>query len=67
MLGRVGSTNASVIFLGQILGLAASGVLAELIGVRAVFFLCAVLSVALAGAGRMFLRSKNSAAPVYNG
>ena len=29
MLGRVGSTNASVVFLGQILGLAASGVLAN--------------------------------------
>jgi MFS transporter, DHA3 family, macrolide efflux protein len=58
MLGRVGSTNASVIFLGQILGLAVSGVLAELVGVRTVFFLCAALSVALALAGRMFLQSK---------
>ena len=58
MLGRVGSTNASVIFLGQILGLAASGILAELIGVRMVFFLCAALSVALGAAGRMFLRSQ---------
>jgi MFS transporter, DHA3 family, macrolide efflux protein len=58
MLGRVGSTNASVVFLGQILGLAASGVLAELIGVRMVFFLCAGLSVALAAAGGMFLRAK---------
>jgi predicted MFS family arabinose efflux permease len=62
MLGRVGSTNASVIFLGQILGLAASGVLAELIGVRMVFFLCAALSVALAGAGRVFLRSNRQGA-----
>jgi DHA3 family macrolide efflux protein-like MFS transporter len=58
MLGRVGSTNASVIFLGQILGLAASGILAELVGVRMVFFLCAGLSVALGVAGRLFLRSK---------
>jgi DHA3 family macrolide efflux protein-like MFS transporter len=58
MLGRVGSTNASVIFLGQILGLAVSGVLAELVGVRTVFFLCAGLSVALAVGGRMFLQSK---------
>ena len=58
MLGRVGSTNASVIFLGQILGLAVSGILAELVGVRMVFFLCAALSVALALAGRMFLQSK---------
>ncbi len=58
MLGRVGSTNASVIFLGQILGLALSGVLAEMLGVRMVFFLCAALSVALAAAGRVFLRAK---------
>jgi MFS family permease len=61
MLGRVGSTNASVIFLGQILGLAVSGVLAEVVGVRTVFFLCAGLSVALAVAGRMFLRSRKTA------
>jgi MFS family permease len=59
MLGRVGSTNASVIFLGQILGLAVSGVLAELVGVRMVFFLCAGLSVALAVGGRLFLRSRH--------
>ena len=58
MLGRVGSTNASVIFLGQVLGLAVSGLLAEIVGVRMVFFLCAALSVALAIAGRIFLRSK---------
>jgi MFS family permease len=58
MLGRVGSTNASVIFLGQVAGLAVSGVLAELVGVRTVFFLCAGLSVALAIGGRAFLRSK---------
>jgi DHA3 family macrolide efflux protein-like MFS transporter len=57
MLGRVGSTNMSVIFFGQILGLAVSGVLAEIIGVRMVFFLCAALSMALAGAGRVFLRA----------
>jgi MFS family permease len=53
----VGSTNASVIFLGQILGLVLSGVLAEMIGVRMVFFLCAALSVALAAGGRVFLRA----------
>jgi DHA3 family macrolide efflux protein-like MFS transporter len=55
MLGRVGSTNSSVIFLGQIVGLAVSGVLAQFLGVRTVFFLCAALAVALAGAGRTFL------------
>src|SRR5438477_3297369 len=56
MLGRVGSTNASVIFLGQILGLAVSGVLAQFVGVRLVFFLCAALSVVLAAGGYLFLR-----------
>src|SRR5581483_10661277 len=58
MLGRVGSTNASVIFLGQILGLAASGVLAQFLGVRVVFFLCAALSVALAAGGKLFLSAQ---------
>jgi len=61
MLGRVGSTNVSVIFLGQILGLAVSGILAGIVGVRTVFFLCAGLSVALAAAGRSFLRSNRPA------
>jgi hypothetical protein len=47
-----------VIFLGQILGLVVSGVLAELVGVRMVFFLCAALSVALAVGGHVFLGSR---------
>ena len=58
MLGRVGSTNASIVFLGQILGLVLSGLLAEAIGVRLVFFLCAGLALALVGAGRLFLHAK---------
>ena len=58
MLGRVGSTNTSVVFLGQILGLAVSGVLAQLVGVRAVFFLCALLSVVLAAGGQVFLSAR---------
>jgi MFS family permease len=61
MLGRVGSTNVSVIFLGQILGLVVSGMLAEMVGVRMVFFLCAALSVALAVGGRAVLGSRQSA------
>ena len=61
MLGRVGSTNSSVIFLGQILGLAASGVLAEVLGVRTVFFICAALAVALAAGGWVFLRNQKPA------
>lgn len=58
MLGRVGSTNASIVFLGQILGLVLSGVLAEALGVRTVFFLCAALALALVGVGRLFLRAR---------
>lgn len=61
MLGRVGSTNSSVIFLGQILGLAASGVRAEVLGVRTVFFICAALAVALAAGGWVFLRNQKPA------
>ena len=56
MLGRVSSTQISVIFLAQILGLVLSGTLAQLFGVRMVFFLCAALSLVLVAAGRMFLR-----------
>jgi MFS transporter, DHA3 family, macrolide efflux protein len=58
MLGRVASTQISVIFLAQILGLVLSGMLAQIFGVRMVFFLCAVLSIALVGGGRLFLRAK---------
>jgi MFS transporter, DHA3 family, macrolide efflux protein len=58
MLGRVASTQISVLFLAQILGLVLSGTLAEIFGVRAVFFLCAGLSLALVAAGRMFLHAR---------
>jgi MFS family permease len=57
MLGRVASTQISIVFLAQILGLVLSGTLAEILGVRMVFFMCAALSLALVGAGRLFLRS----------
>ena len=55
MIGRVSSTNISVAFFAQILGLVLSGVMANLFGVRLVFFLCAALAVALAAGGRLFL------------
>ncbi len=58
MLGRVASTQISIVFLGQILGLVLSGTLAEVFGVRMVFFLCAGLSLALVVAGRMFLAGR---------
>jgi len=57
MIGRVSSTNISVAFLAQIFGLILSGALADALGVRAVFFLCAVLAVALAAAGRAMLHA----------
>jgi len=58
MIGRVSSTNISVAFFAQILGLVLSGVMANFFGVRLVFFLCAALAVALAAGGRVFLRSR---------
>jgi MFS family permease len=54
LIGRVTSSATSVVFLGQVLGLTLSGVLADLMGVRLVFFVCAVLAVALAVGGRLF-------------
>ena len=47
--------NASVIFLGQILGLAARASSPSSSACAMVFFLCAALSVALAVGGRVFL------------
>jgi MFS transporter, DHA3 family, macrolide efflux protein len=55
MLGRVSSTMMSFVFLAQILGLVLSGILAEAIGVRAVFFLCSGLAAALVFGGRMLV------------
>jgi MFS family permease len=57
MIGRVSSTNISVAFLGQIVGLVLSGVLADEFGVRTVFLLCAGLAVALAAGGRALLHA----------
>jgi MFS family permease len=51
-----------VIFLGQLLGLLLSGLLADEIGVRAVFFLCAVLALGLTGAGKWLLGTERHAA-----
>jgi MFS family permease len=53
LMGRVGSTTMSLIFTAQISGLVLSGVLAEAIGVRAVFAVCAVLLVVLMAVGRL--------------
>jgi MFS family permease len=53
LMGRVGSTLMSVIFTAQISGLVLSGILAESIGVRRVFAVCAVFLVILIVAGRV--------------
>ena len=60
MLGRVASTMTSVVFLAQIFGLVLSGLLAEHLGVRAVFLLCAGLAALLAGGGRLLLVAPSS-------
>jgi len=62
LMGRISSTVMSVVFFAQLIGLALSGVLAQGVGVRAVFFLCAVLAWALTGAGKLLL-STNRHAP----
>jgi MFS family permease len=55
LMGRISSTVMSVVFFAQLLGLILSGMLAQVFGVRAVFFLCALIAWALTGAGRWLL------------
>ncbi len=55
LMGRVGSTVMSAIFTAQIAGLVLSGILAEHIGVREVFTLCAVLLAILVVVGRIWM------------
>jgi MFS family permease len=62
LMGRISSTSMSMIFFGQLAGLILSGVLAQSIGVRAVFFLCAVLAWILTGAGKWLLGTERHAA-----
>lgn len=62
LLGRVGSTVMSGIFTAQIAGLVLSGILADYIGVREVFAICAVLLVILIVVGRIWMRPKNKTA-----
>src|SRR4029077_3384897 len=52
LLGRISSTMMSMIFFAQLVGLMLSGFLANALGVRAVFFLCAILAWVLTAAGR---------------
>jgi MFS family permease len=64
LLGRVGSTVMSVIFTAQIAGLILSGILAQHIGVRYVFFICAMLLAILIVVGRLWMEpGKNPSLP----
>lgn len=58
LMGRVGSTVMSLVFTAQILGLVLSGLLANRIGVRHVFAVCAILLVALIAAGKFLMEPK---------
>jgi len=62
LMGRISSTVMSVVFFAQLLGLVLSGVLAQLVGVRAVFFLCALIAWVLTGCGRLLLGGRAAAA-----
>ncbi len=56
LMGRVGATTMSMIFAAQISGLVLSGILAERIGVRHVFAVCAVMLAVLIAAGAVWRR-----------
>ena len=58
LMGRVGSTVMSLIFSAQIAGLLLSGALAGRIGVRHVFAVCAVMLIALMGAGKLLMEPR---------
>ena len=62
LLGRVGSTVMSVVFTAQIGGLVLSGVLANAVGVRRVFGVCAVLLAVLIAVGRLWMEPRGVAA-----
>ncbi len=59
LMGRVGSTMMSLIFAAQILGLILSGILANQIGVRYVFAVCAALLAILITVGRLWMEPKH--------
>jgi MFS family permease len=55
LMGRVGSTTMSLIFSAQVAGLVLSGILAQHLGVRQVFTLCAIALAILIAAGRIWM------------
>ena len=58
LMGRVGSTFMSIIFAAQISGLVLSGLLAQHVGVRQVFALCAILLLILMAVGKLWMEPK---------
>jgi MFS family permease len=60
LMGRVGSSVMSFVFTAQLLGLVLSGILADHIGVRQVFALCALVLVVLAAAGKLFMEPRHA-------
>lgn len=58
LMGRISSTVMSVVFFAQLLGLVLSGILAQIVGVRSVFLLCAGIAWVLAAAGRWLLSAR---------
>ncbi len=64
LMGRVGSTMMSMIFTAQICGLALSGILAAVMGVRRVFAVCAVAMALFIVAGRLWFQPKEQTASV---
>ena len=64
LMGRISSTTLSVVLFAQLVGLLLSGLLADLFGVRAVFFLCAIVAWVLTAAGTLLLRTERHAAPI---
>jgi MFS transporter, DHA3 family, macrolide efflux protein len=61
LMGRISSSMMSVVFFAQLIGLVLSGVLAQMFGVRSVFFVCAVLAWTLTGAGKWLLSTDRHA------
>jgi MFS transporter, DHA3 family, macrolide efflux protein len=64
LVGRISSTMMSMVFFAQVAGLFLSAYLAKALGVRAVFFLCAVLAWVLTGAGKWLLGTERHAAAI---
>jgi MFS family permease len=63
LMGRVGSTFMSLVFTAQISGLILSGLVADRIGVRHVFGLCAILLAVLIVAGRLWMEPRHEPTP----